>query len=319
MLRVINPGLQASLQGKPRLSTRQYGIPDAGPADSVSMALANRLVGNAPFDTALEITFGGFAASIDADCAIAIAGASDEVTISGRTAPAHQTLHLEAGDELKITPLATGARTYLAIRGGFLADAIFGSTSTYMPAGFGGLSGRALKAEDVLEPVGDPSLSDTHATPDTLRPVFTHNFALRACLSAETDLLSPGSKAALFGTTFTVGRQATRMGLALEGHPLSLKTDGMMKSAPVFPGTVQCPASGIPIILLCDAQTTGGYPRIANIARCDRHLLGQVRPGDTITLLERSARDAQQDHQDKENLLNAWLDPERSKSVFRLA
>ena len=180
MLRVINPGLQASLQGKPRLSTRQYGIPDAGPADSVSMALANRLVGNAPFDTALEITFGGFAASIEADCAIAIAGASDEVTISGRSAPAHQTLHLEAGDELQIAPLATGARSYLAIRTGFLADAIFGSTSTYMPAGFGGLSGRALKAGDMLEPVGEPSFSDAHATPDTLRPVFTHNFALRA-------------------------------------------------------------------------------------------------------------------------------------------
>ena len=319
MLRVTAPGLQSSLQGKPRLSTRQYGIPDAGPADSVSMALANRLVGNDPFETALEITFGGFTAAIEANCAIAIAGASDEIIVSDRLASTHQTLHLNAGDELKVQPLATGARTYLAIRSGFRADAIFGSTSTYMPAGFGGLSGRALKAGDVLDPFGEPTFSDTLTTPNTLRPVFTHNFALRACPSAETDLLSPGSRSALFGTTFTVGRQATRMGLALEGRALSLETDGMMKSAPVFPGTVQCTTSGVPIILLCDAQTTGGYPRIANIARCDRHLLGQVRPGDTITLLERSASDAQQDLQDKENLLNAWLNPERAKPALRLA
>ena len=318
MLRITTPGLQSSLQGAPRLGTRQFGIPDAGPADSVSMALANRLVGNAPTDTALEITFGGLNATVEADCAIAIAGSCDGVTVSGQVARPHETLHLKTGDELEIAPLITGARTYLAVRSGFQADAIFGSTSTYMPAGFGGVSGRALEVGDVLSPVASAVFSETLQTPDELRPVVTHSFALRACPSAETDALSSKARAALFGATFMAGRQATRMGLSLEGQPLSLQTDGMMKSAPVFPGTIQCPASGVPIVLMCDAQTTGGYPRIANIARCDRHLLGQVRPGDTITLLERSADDALRDHRDKEALLNAWLNPDSAAPAFRL-
>ena len=86
-----------------------------------------------------------------------------------------------------------------------------------------------------------------------------------------------------------------------------LRGDGLMKSAPVFPGTVQCPQNGVPIVLLSDAQTTGGYPRIASIARADRHLLGQVRPGNTVMLLRRTPDDAVQDFHDKQALFRDWL------------
>ena len=97
------------------------------------------------------------------------------------------------------------------------------------------------------------------------------------------------------------------MGLSLEGHPLSVASDGTMKSAPVFPGTIQCPPSGTPIVLLCDAQTTGGYPRIASIARCDRHLLGQIRPGDQVRLLKRAAEAALTEFAEKKAMLDGWL------------
>ena len=307
MLRVIRPGLQATLQGSPRIGARQFGLPYSGPADALSMALANRLLDNAQDATCLEITYGGFAAAIEDDCSIAITGAVDQNSVSGRSVAAHETLNLRRGDELEISPPQHGARTYLAIGSGFRAKTEFGSTSTYLPAGFGGLDGRALEAGDVLQPCGQARSSNTRKTPHAIRPNFAGSFAIRACTSAETGLLHPLSLKALFNETFIAGRQGTRMGVSLTGHKLDLESDGLMKSAPVFPGTIQCPSSGMPIVLLCDAQTTGGYPRIAVIARCDRHLLGQIRPGDSIRLLPRTPGAAAQDHAEKQALLNNWL------------
>lgn len=309
MLRVLSAGLQSTLQGAPRLGHRHLGIPYAGPADPLSMALANRLVANASDATCLEITFGGFEAEVEADCAVAVTGAVAQLTVSGREMPPHVTWHLQEGDRIKIDPPRTGARAYLAIRSGFEAQAQFGATSTYLPASFGGHEGRALQTGDAIFTIEASEMSDTLETPEALRPSFTHAFALRACISAETDLLAPDAREALFSETFTAGRQATRMGLSLEGHPLTVTSDGKMKSAPVFPGIVQCPPSGTPIVLLCDAQTTGGYPRIASIARCDRHLLGQIRPGDQVTLLHRTPEAALIDFKEKQALLDRWLRP----------
>lgn len=307
MLRLLKAGLQSTLQGAPRLGHRHLGIPYAGPADPLSMALANRLVGNTRDATCAEITFGGFEAEVEADCAVAVTGAGGRLSVSGREKKAHETLHLRPGDTIEIEPPQTGARTYLAIRSGFKARAQFGSMSTYLPASLGGYEGRALMPEDVLVPARGSVMSETLQTPDALRPIFTHAFALRACVSAETELMAPEAQALLFSETFTAGRQATRMGLSLEGHTLSVASDGKMKSAPVFPGIIQCPPSGTPIVLLCDAQTTGGYPRIASIARCDRHLLGQIRPGDQVTLLRRTAETALNDFIQKQAMLDGWL------------
>ncbi|MEM1147800.1 MAG: biotin-dependent carboxyltransferase family protein [Pseudomonadota bacterium] len=308
MLRVIKPGLQTTLQGAPRRGVRHFGVPACGPADTLSLALANRLVGNAPTATGLEITYGGFVAAVERACAIAITGAFGGATVAGRNIAPHRTLHLKPGDEIDIAPPQIGARTYLAIRSGFQADEMFGAASTYLPAAFGGLSGRVLQAQDRLAANGLSTYSETLTTPDAIRPVFTASFALRACKSAETSLLSRTSQACIFAESFVAGRQATRMGLALTGHTLELASDGKMLSAPVFPGLIQCPPSGTPIVLLADAQTTGGYPRIASIARCDRHLLGQIRPGNFVQLLARDPDQAATAYREKKALLAPWLD-----------
>ncbi|MCH9752855.1 MAG: biotin-dependent carboxyltransferase family protein [Alphaproteobacteria bacterium] len=309
MLVVTKPGLQSTLQAAPRIGYRHFGVPYAGPADELSHALANRLVGNTATTPALEITFGGFEAEVETECSIAVTGAYDQIHISGQTAPAHTTLHLKSGDRIEISPVTRGTRTYLAIATGFQADEDFGSKSTYLPAQLGGLDGRALKAGDRLKSVGSPVLRETLETPVSHRPVFAHAVALRACASAETDLLDEADRKSLFEDTFTAGRQATRMGVTLTGRTLSPMSDGQMKSAPVFPGTIQCPPSGTPVVLLCDAQTTGGYPRIGHIARCDRHLLGQIRPGDQIKLLQRRPEDALRDYAEKRKFLDTWLKP----------
>ncbi len=307
MFRIKQPGLQTTLQGARRKGFRHFGIPYSGPADPLSVALANRLVGNELDATSLEITYGGFEAVIDRSCSIAITGAGDTVSISGQSAPMHETLHLKSGDEILIPPPQHGARTYLAIASGVQSQSQFGSSSTYLPGRFGGHQGRVLQAGDDLAPNVPSKPTQTLATPAALRPFLSDKYALRATHSAETNLLSPDVLEALFQSTFTVGRQATRMGLSLDGHSIIPRSDGMMDSAPVFPGTIQAPPSGQPIILLCDAQTTGGYPRIANIARCDQHLLGQARPGNHIQLLRRDFDQALRDDQDKRALFASWL------------
>lgn len=307
MLSVRTPGLQATLQGSARTGHRHFGVPYAGPADAVSMQLANRLVANRLDATSLEITYGGFEAEVEKACAIAITGATGDVTVNGTTTASHTTLHLKPADILRIAPPSMGCRAYLAIHSGFEAKADFGSTSTYLPAGLGGHNGRGLQAGDKLRPAGPATLEATFETPNAMRPALTHAFAVRACVASETHLLNPNDETILFGETFIVGRQATRMGLSLTGHTLRPESDGMMKSAPVFPGTIQCPPSGVPIVLLSDAQTTGGYPRIASIARCDRHLLGQARPGDQIQLLHRTFEAARDAYKQKQALLAQWL------------
>ncbi|MEM7493471.1 MAG: biotin-dependent carboxyltransferase family protein [Pseudomonadota bacterium] len=307
MLRVLKAGMQTTLQGRPRISWRHMGLPASGPADPLSMALANRLVGNAPYETSLEISYGGFEARIEEACVIAITGAPGEVKVSDHPVDLHRTLHLNKGDSISIGPPAFGVRTYLAVSSGFQADEQFGSRSTYLPAGFGGFGGRALKAGDLLYPKKPPCPLAECKTPDHLRPVFSSSFALRACASAEFRSLASASQKTLFQETFITGRQATRMGITLTGHTLNAENDSLMKSAPVFPGTLQCPPSGAPIALLADAQTTGGYPRIASIARCDRYLLGQIRPGNRIRLLPRSPDMAEREFVEKRALFSEWF------------
>lgn len=308
MLRVTKPSLQTTLQGAPRLGHRRFGLPYAGPADAVSMALANRLVGNSSDATCLEITYGGFEAAIEQACTVAITGAAGAVQIGGSAVSPHTTLHAKPGDQVTIAPPEFGSRAYLSIASGFQAQTHFGSTSTYLPASLGGQNGDAVKAGDTLVPYAKRGNLPTLETPADLRPILSDAYALRACTSAETHLLSPDALETLFSARFIAGQQATRMGIALTGHRLALSGDGMMKSAPVFPGTVQCPQSGIPIALSSDAQTTGGYPRIASIARCDRHLLGQVRPGNAVILLKRTPEDAVLEGLAKRALLSEWLD-----------
>lgn len=308
MLQVISPGIQSTLQGAPRIGFRHLGVPYSGAADPLSMALANRLVGNDAQSTSVEITFGGFEAEAREPCVVAVTGAVGEFKINDAPAATHTTHHIARGNNIAITPPKQGLRSYLSICGGFSADTFLHSTSTYLPAGFGGYEGRALKSGDQLE-VSNPDdhFMEDLETPAALRPAFSNSFALRACHSSETNLLSPHSLEKLFGDGFIAGRQGTRMGLSLTGIDLELDSHGLMKSAPVYPGTIQCPASGTPIALLCDAQTTGGYPRIAHIARCDRHLLGQIRPSDRVRLLERTPEVATAEYAAKQELLQSWL------------
>lgn len=303
---VLKPGLQTTIQSRPRTGLLHMGIPASGAADPLSMALANKLVGNDWDAPALEATLLGPTLRFDAPCAFAIAGAQAAVTLDGRSVTSHETVFANAGDELATGSTEKGARLYIAIAGGLVADEVLGSPSTCLLAALGGMQGRALEAGDELRS-RSASVPEKLRTPDEFRPPVLSGWALRACASAETHQLGSNSRAQLFDTNWTVSRRADRMGLQLDGPTLDVTSDGRMASAPVFPGTVQCPESGSPYLLSVDAGTVGGYPRIAQVARADRHLLGQLRPGDHVRLLWREAQSAIEDLRAKTEYWRQWL------------
>ena len=303
VLTVIRPGPLATLQGGARQGLRHQGIPASGPADPLSMALANRLCGNAPDTTALEITFGAAEFAFDQDTVFSFAGACTTATLSGAAIPAHETLEAKAGDTLAFAHPPAGVRTYLAIPGGFAADTAFASASTFLPAAFGGHEGRALRSSDTLDAAALAPVPEHLTTPPAVRPAMVRAHALRAV---------PGPDAAFLpDSIWAQPSQAThrmdRTGIELAGNWPVPEGGAHRPSAALFPGAVQLTPSGKMFVLLPDAQTTGGYPHVLQVIRADRHLLGQIAPGDRITFLKRSVGGAYEDLRQKAKYLSGWL------------
>lgn len=302
---IVKPGLQTTVQAGPRIGLRHMGVPANGAADPLSLALANTLVGNTWDAASLEVTLVGPTLKFTCDCAFAVTGAHTLVALNDEEQPLHETLFARAGDELSLGAMRTGARAYLAFAGGVLADDVLGSASTNLQAGFGGHRGRALRAGDVLYLA--PNEQEGIRTPDEFRLPMSSSWAVHACAAAETELLDDASRSSLFDTNWVVDRRADRMGLRLQGPALNTSSDGRMPSAGSFPGTIQCPEDGAPYALSVDCGTVGGYPRIAQIARADRHVLGQLRPGDHLRFLERDPDQAVEILQAKIDYWQAWL------------
>ena len=304
---VLAPGLQTTIQAGARVGMRHLGVPASGAADPLSLALANRLLGNDLLAPALEVTLVGPTLRFNTPTAIALTGGVAQATLGGEPIEFHSTIIAKQGDELAIAAVEIGTRVYVAFAGGLQAQELLGSCSTYMAAGFGGHQGRALVEGDVLQLQKQNTNTDVARTPQEYRPAFSSTWALRICRSAESDLLQDEQLGELTNTNWIIGRRADRMGMQLDGPMISVSSDGRMPSAPVFPGTIQCPGNGSPFILSVDAGTTGGYPRIAQLARVDRHLLGQLRPGDHVRFLPREPLAAIDALHAKHNYWREWL------------
>ena len=302
---VKQPGLQTTIQSRPRTGLRHLGVPASGPADPLSMALANRLVGNASLEPALETTLTGVTLAFDAESMIVITGAAAQCSLNGQAVQQHATIAVVPGDVLTVGAAETGVRSYVAFRGGLLADKVLGSESTYLPAAFGGHKGRALIEGDNLTLAKSPVHTPFAETPAKFRLPILQAWTVRAGTSSETTRLRHTER--LFNQKFTVASRSDRMGIKLDGKPFEIESDRQMPSVPSFPGTVQCPHDGSLYLMSVDSGTTGGYPRVAKVTRMDLHLLGQLRPGNSLTFIERNDDDAARELQEKHAYWRAWL------------
>ena len=280
-LTVVRPGLLTTVQDLGRWGQQANGVPVAGPMDTYSHRLANHLVGNAEGAAALEVTLVGPEIESGADTVCAVAGAAFALTVDGSAVPMHTPFALPRGGRLKFGARARGARATLAIRGGIAVPPVFGSRATSLISRMGPFGGRSLVAGDVL-PL-DHVLARRHVSlPAPALPLPVGGARLRVIRGPHERMFTPAAMEALFTARFIVTSQSNRMGYRLEGPRLmhAAGADILSEATPV--GTVQVPASGQPILLMADRQTTGGYPKIATVITGDLPAAGQLAPGDWI-------------------------------------
>jgi KipI family sensor histidine kinase inhibitor len=282
---VLHPGLFSTVQDLGRHGQRASGVPLSGAADSLSLRLANLLVGNSAGAAGLECTLLGPTLRCERDLTVAIMGAAFPGLPSGRA------VRLVAGSEIALGHATAGCRGFLAVAGGIDVPLVLGSRSTLVAAGFGGIAGRALRAGDRLA-VGEPAGPATalEGVPPALRTVRRPG-VLRMIPGEQIDLCGD----AVWSRSFRVSSRSDRMGLRLEGQPLSgSERQAGMASVAVSPGTVQLPPDGRPLVLLADAQTIGGYPVIGQVIAADLPLAAQLRPGDEVRMRRATADEARE-------------------------
>lgn len=281
-LRILSPGLLTTVQDAGRFGWRHLGVAQCGALDPSAAILANRLVGNDAGEAVLELTLQGPTLQFDRAVRLAICGARVLARFESEGGGRHV---IEAGRPatlpagvLRIGALRDGARAWLAIAGGIGVPLVMGSRSTDLRGGFGGIAGRALQGGDELSLRNAPDITcDQPWMPKWwVDPHFDERgLPIRYVPSPQAD------DAQLDGRAWQVSTRSNRQGLRLEGATLESRHAEQV-SAPVAPGTVQLPPDGRPIVLLADAQTVGGYPRLGHVIAADLPRLAQLCPGDTV-------------------------------------
>jgi biotin-dependent carboxylase-like uncharacterized protein len=284
-LRVVAPGLMTTLQDLGRPGYQRLGVPISGALDHVSLRAANLLAGNAPGLGALEIFYQGPTLAVEADSVlIAVAGGQTPIDILSsdgsavRRLGAWESARLVRGQALRIGALTGSAVAYLAVEGGFDIAPVMGSQSTLTRGGIGGLEGRALREGDLL-PLRQPAAAEREET--MLPPLdLVPPKRIRIVLGPQDDHFTPAGLRTLLESPYTISRASDRMGMRLEGPLLEHSAKGAnIVSDGTAPGSIQVPGNGLPIVLLADRQTTGGYPKIATVISADLPALGRLTPG----------------------------------------
>ena len=300
-LRVTKPGLLTTVQDGGRWGLQHLGVVPCGAMDRVALTLANALVGNRSDEGALEVTLLGPQIAFEEDVLVALCGAEFDASAGDAELPRDRPVFLLAGTALTLRRAARGTRAYLAVAGGIAVEPLLGSRSTYVPARFGGLEGRALRAGDLLALSPNASrlaaeryerLSARASSRGGVRsvrwsaPALTlpehEPIVLHAIPGRHYDDFEVESQRAFFDATWRVSPDSNRMGFRLAGPALARPRGGEILSEPTCLGTVQVPANGAPIVLMADHQTTGGYPKVAEVAGADVPRLAQLAPGGTL-------------------------------------
>jgi antagonist of KipI len=267
-IRVVSPGYQTTVQDLGRFGWAHFGVSASGAADPFALRAGNLLVGNAENAAALEMTLVGGAFEFESDAVVALTGSDFSAGL-----PLWTPVHVKAGSLVHCGPSQSGARCYLAVRGGIAVPKVMGSASTHLATG---VCGRALRRGDVL-PIGDGAVRQPRSAARDVPPL-PPEAPLRVTAGPQAEVFADK----LYRGAYTVSEESNRMGLRLLG-PAIPSPPGHMLTEGVALGAVQAPPDGRPIILFVEHQTTGGYPKPANVISADFRRLGQLRPRDPVS------------------------------------
>jgi antagonist of KipI len=281
-IEVQSPGLFTTAQDLGREGFGPMGVSPSGAADAVSLRLGNRLVGNGAGAAALEMTLVGGTFLFPQGAVIALSGSDFGATLDHAPVALWESLQARPGQVLRLNSTRSGARCYLCVQGGIVVAPFLGSASTHVLAGLGGFEGRPLRRGDVLQigPALEPFRKRAVA-PEVLERLAPRKL-LRVTAGPQSEWFPETSRRAFYAYSYRVTEAANRMGLRLQGTPVPASAGREMVSEGVPLGAIQVPAGGQPIILFVEQQTTGGYPKIANVISADLHSVGQLRPRDEI-------------------------------------
>ncbi len=294
-LRVVATGGIGMIQDLGRAGQQRFGVPVSGALDSVSLRIANAVVGNADGMAGLEMFYQGPTLQVEADSVrVAAVGVPLEVLAGEqrRTGPSGRSVLLRRGERVAVGACAGTLVAYLAVEGGFALPGFLGSLSTFVRAGLGGMEGRPLKKGDAL-PL---ALAAAPERPECSAPHWdlTTPARVRIVFGPQDDYFTARGRSTLTQSAYTVSTQSDRMGMRLQGPVVEHAKGFDIVSDGTAEGSIQVPGTGLPIILLADRPTTGGYPKIATVASADVPALGRLRPGAQIGFDAISVEQAEQ-------------------------
>ncbi|MGG6313372.1 biotin-dependent carboxyltransferase family protein [Paenibacillus macerans] len=320
-LLIEKPGLLTTVQDLGRYGVQKYGVIVGGAMDAFALRVANLLVGNDEGEAGLEITMLGPQIRFEQTALISVCGGNLSPKLNGTPLPLWRTILAPKGSTLAFGPMKLGCRAYLAVGGGFDVPLQMNSRSTYLRAGLGGFEGRALVKGDRL-PIGDLTPRSSNLLGRLAReannefgavsrwsvfsemlPKYAPNPTVQVIAGEEYDLFQEESLRLFVNEEFAVLPQSDRMGYRFKGYELKLRETKEMISSAVTMGTVQVPPDGNPIILMADRQTTGGYPKIAQVASTDLPLLAQANLGARVSFKLISLEEAQHQYVARETAI----------------
>jgi len=280
-VRVHRPGLLTTVQDRGRWGLQARGVSPAGPMDPWAHRLANGLVGNDTDAATLEVTLVGPELEFDDERYVAVAGAHFALDVDGARQAPNAAFVVPAGARLRVGGRTSGARGYVAVAGGFAVPEVLGSRSTHLVSGVGGLAGRALVAGDLL-PLGGSGTRRPGRSAEVRLPEGGGPVRVRVLPGPQAARFATDALEVLQSSPYTIANESDRMGFRLAGPRLTHSAGADIISDATPLGVLQVPASGQPVLLMADRQTTGGYPSLATVISADIGLAGQLAPGDRI-------------------------------------
>lgn len=275
--RVINPGIQSSIQDEGRKGYGSIGVTQAGAVDEFAFHWSNKLLGNQYNTNALEIGLGGIKLKAEGSIDFVLTGAVVEVSIDGRKIASWKTHTIKDGEVLDIGFASSGQRMYLGVVGGFDVSPEYDSYSVSIKEGIGGLP---LKRNDFL-PYTCRHLNERRKLLNYAQPDYDKPLTLRVIAGYQWELFSEDERQKFFTSAYKVTPQNDRMGYRLEGQKIKAQSDGIVSEAIAY-GSIQIPSHGEPIVLLKERQTIGGYPKIGSVIAVDCFKLSQMQQGSMI-------------------------------------
>jgi antagonist of KipI len=281
-IQVQAPGLQTTVQDLGRNGFGPVGVSPSGAADPISLRLGNRLVGNDQNAAGLEMMLLGGTFAFPQGAILALTGSDFGATLDDVRLEVGTSVEVQPGQTLRLGPTSSGARCYVCVHGGIAVKPFLGSASTHVLSGLGGFEGRALRKGDMLRIGSTTKPFRKRVIAPQASEHLSRREVLRVTPGPQADWFSESSLHSFYAGAYRVGEQSNRMGLRLEGAAITQRRAGEMITEGVSLGAIQVPAGGSPIILFVEQQTTGGYPKIANVISTDLHRVGQLRPRDEI-------------------------------------